>query len=600
MSGTAALSAARKRRASTVQTPGQMLNGGTPMSYSNTQNPYYNSGQQQQQLPQGYLGRGMPGPGLGGISLIPQNMTIHENIELIKTQMDQRLQLINTKGRTMPPEKLKMLQKQQEIQMQILKQKIAIAQEMEEDEDNEPPHFPTQQQQPAPAPQKQPPPPKVEPPIIYDRGIPRPNPKYVAPNPNDVTPAPAPAPAPVNMSAAAPIQAQKQQPAPQSYKQSQQQQQQQSNRSVMPTATLTPFVSMTSAGGAIPPPIVILKSHDDKIGEHDAVLNDLTNRVNYIHSRIDQVERNGSLQLQQQQQQQDQIKHSQNNNDSAKGHVTFEQKRDADDTAAEAADDDDEPMILMTEVISDLLDSREFMQGVVDKIMNETNLAEVIFKIDPIIKENQELRTLIHSQQETMNQMNTMLLKFLNTQAEIMLSSNRDSNRHDVQTDCSVIDETHEVCNEDGLYEDWQNNVSLQVQYQQEQQPEEQEQGHEQEPEEQQEQEQEQEEQHEHEQQPEEQQQQEQEQQEQQHQQEQQPEGQHEHEQQPQEGEVPEQCQGPEQTQEQLQEQPVQDEQLTTEVVDNEHDTTSDNEAPSFPDMDRLKLLVSEIPESDM
>ena len=44
----------------------------------------------------------------------------------------------------------------------------------------------------------------------------------------------------------------------------------------------------------------------------------------------------------------------------------------------------------------------------------------------------------------------------------------------------------------------------------------------------------------------------------------------------------------------------MQDEQLTTEVVDNEHDTTSDNEAPSFPDMDRLKLLVSEIPASDM
>ena len=596
MSGTAALSAARKRRASTVQTPGQMLNGGTPMSYSNTQNPYYNSGQQQQQqLPQGYLGRGMPGA--GGISLIPQNMTIHENIELIKTQMDQRLQLINTKGRTMPPEKLKMLQKQQEIQMQILKQKIAIAQEMEEDEDNEPPHFPTQQQQ-QPAPQKQPPPPKVEPPIIYDRGIPRPNPKYVAPNPNDVTPAPAPVPALalVNMSAAAPIQAQKQQPAPQSYKQSQQQQQQ-SNRSVMPTATLTPFVSMTSAGGAIPPPIVILKSHDDKIGEHDAVLNDLTNRVNYIHSRIDQVERNGSQQ--QQQQQQDQIKHSQNNNDSTKGHVTFEQKRDADDTAAEAADDDDEPMILMTEVISDLLDSREFMQGVVDKIMNETNLAEVIFKIDPIIKENQELRTLIHSQQETMNQMNTMLLKFLNTQAEIMLSSNRDSsresNRHDVQTACSVIDETHEVCNEDGLYEDWQNNVALQVQYQQDHEQQEHEQDHKQEQQEEDHEQEQQEEDHE----------QEEQQQEEQHEHEQQPE-EEQQQQQPQKSEVPEQCQGPEQTQKQLQEQPVQDEQdhtheqMTTEVVDNEHDTTSDNEAPSFPDMDRLKLLVSEIPESDM
>ena len=314
MSGTAALSAARRRRASSVATPGQGPTGGTPVSYSNTPNPYYNSGQQQQHQQQG---RGMP----GGVSLIPQNMTIHENIELIKTQMDQRLQLINSKGRSMPPDKLKTLQKQQEIQMQILKQKIAIAQEMDDEYDNQaPPHFPQQQQQQHPQP-------KVEPPIIYDRGIPRPNPKYVAPIPNDVAAAAATqsvniqqqthAPTPTHMPTPTPTQTQKPQAAPQAHKQPQQ-----SNRSVMPTATLSPFVSMTSAGGAIPPPIVILKSHDDKIGEHDAVLNDLTNRVNYIHSRIEQVERNGSLQ----QHQQEPMKQSQTN-DSNKGQVKFEQKQ---------------------------------------------------------------------------------------------------------------------------------------------------------------------------------------------------------------------------------------------------------------------------------
>ena len=574
MSGTAALSAARRRRASSVATPGQGPTAGTPVSYSNTPNPYYNSGQQQQQQQQG---RGMP----GGVSLIPQNMTIHENIELIKTQMDQRLQLINSKGRSMPPDKLKTLQKQQEIQMQILKQKIAIAQEMDDEYDNQAPHFPQQQMQQQQ--QQQQPQPKVEPPIIYDRGIPRPNPKYVAPIPNDVAAAAAAAAQPVNIQQQTHTPTQKPQAAPQAHKQPHQ-----SNRSVMPTATLSPFVSMTSAGGAIPPPIVILKSHDDKIGEHDAVLNDLTNRVNYIHSRIEQVERNGSLQ--QQQQQQEPMKQSQTN-DSNKGQVKFEQKQgpNGEDENDNETDEGDEPMILMTEVISDLLDSREFMQGIVDKIMNETNLSEVIFKIDPIIKENQELRALIHSQQETLNQMNTMILKFLNTQAQIMLSN--ESNSNNVQREVSVVDEIQDVitdCNEDGLYEDWQNSVDSQAQVQV------QEQDHEQQEEQQDHEQKEQEEQHEpdqkeqvqHEQQHEPEQEQQQEQQEQQHEQEQE---QQEHEQQEQD-----------QHEQQEEEQQESQEKEQEEQLNNEVDTTSDNEAPSFPDMDRLKLLVSEIPASDM
>ena len=570
MSGTAALSAARRRRASSVATPGQGPTAGTPVSYSNTPNPYYNSGQQQQQQ----QGRGMP----GGVSLIPQNMTIHENIELIKTQMDQRLQLINSKGRSMPPDKLKTLQKQQEIQMQILKQKIAIAQEMDDEYDNQAPHFPQQQMQQQQQQQQQQPQPKVEPPIIYDRGIPRPNPKYVAPIPNDVAAAAAAAAQPVNIQQQTHTPTQKPQAAPQAHKQPHQ-----SNRSVMPTATLSPFVSMTSAGGAIPPPIVILKSHDDKIGEHDAVLNDLTNRVNYIHSRIEQVERNGSLQ--QQQQQQEPMKQSQTN-DSNKGQVRFEQKQgpNGEDENDNETDEGDEPMILMTEVISDLLDSREFMQGIVDKIMNETNLSEVIFKIDPIIKENQELRALIHSQQETLNQMNTMILKFLNTQAQIMLSN--ESNSNNVQREVSVVDEIQDVitdCNEDGLYEDWQNSVDTQAQVQvqeqvQEQDLEQQEQDHEQ-----------QEQDHEPEQEQQEQEEQQEEQQEQQEQQEQvQCEPEQEHEQQ--EHEQQEQEEKQQESQEKEQE----------EQLNNEVDTTSDNEAPSFPDMDRLKLLVSEIPASDM
>jgi hypothetical protein len=357
MSGTAALSAARKRRASNA--PGAIPNI-TPNSFSNTPNPYYNSAPQIQGPPYGGGGGGAP-------SVVPPNMTIHENIALIKMQMEQRLQLITSQGRSMPPEKLKMLQKQQEIQTQILKQKIEVAREMEHDD--QAPHFPQQVSKATHA----------SPVPIVDARM-----KQVQPT----------------------------------------------NKGTMPTATLTPFVSMTSANGVIPPPIVILKSHDDKIGEHDAVLNDLSNRMNYMHNRMDQIERS-SISPQ---------------------HDMTESTRQADNVNTvtnnvghdNQPEDEEEPTLLMEEVIGDLLNSRDFMQGVVDKIMNETNLADVVFKIDPIIKENQELRSLLHSQQEMLNQMNTMLLKFLNSQTQEANTAN--------QYDMCDGEGVGDVCDVNGLY----------------------------------------------------------------------------------------------------------------------------------------------------
>jgi hypothetical protein len=371
MSGTAALSAARKRRASNA--PGAIPNI-TPNSFSNTPNPYYTSSPQIQ--PPSYGGGSGGGGGVvrgpqGAASVVPPNMTIHENIALIKMQMEQRLQLMTSQGRSMPPEKLKMLQKQQEIQTQILKQKIELAREMEEEE--QAPHFPQQVSKPT-----------------------------------------HPSPVPV-------VDARMKQVQPTN-----------KGTGTMPTATLTPFVSMTSANGVIPPPIVILKSHDDKIGEHDAVLNDLSNRMNYMHNRIDQIERSSMSPRR------DMVEAARqtDNVNSATNEVGND----------DHPEDEEEPTLLMEEVIGDLLNSRDFMQGVVDKIMNETNLADVVFKIDPIIKENQELRSLLHSQQEMLNQMNTMLLKFLNSQSQEVNNSNHYDNM------CAGEEVVGDVCDANGLY----------------------------------------------------------------------------------------------------------------------------------------------------
>ena len=168
MSGSAALSAARKRRASTAPSgPGGGLGGGP--------------------APTAYYGRGAGGPGGpssssgpvpkeatnfiqqsisgNGGALPPQPMNIYENIEMIKHQLSERTKLIQTQGSSMPPEKVRVLQKQNEIQMQILKQKMAIAAQMEGE--NQMRGVPAHIQEPE---------------FLYEKGVPRKNPNYRDPN----------------------------------------------------------------------------------------------------------------------------------------------------------------------------------------------------------------------------------------------------------------------------------------------------------------------------------------------------------------------------------------------------------------------------------
>jgi hypothetical protein len=416
MSGTAALSAARKRRASNAPNPMMMNNNTTPSSFSNTPNPYYNSGAQMNaSRHSGGGGGGYPPQsiGPGGINILPPpNMTIYENIDLIKMQMDQRMQLITTQGRNMPPEKLKTLQKQQEIQMQILKQKIELAKEMEMEEEG--PHFPSgvssmgnrktaqKSEMPAQVAAAKPPLPIIEPKYILEKGVQKLNPKFVDPerisvNPsmNDMNRG--------NMAGAGAVSQTRQQP--------------QSKQTMLPTATLTPFVSMVSSSGAMPPPVVILKSHDDKIGEHDAVLNDLSNRFNYLHNRIEQLTVTAFKSSTEAKQPEGENANA-NAKDKSDNPSARENVVDGDNE-----DESEEPVLFMDEVVGELLSSQEFMHSIVDKIMNDTNLADVICKVEPIIKENKELRSLIHSQQEMLNQMNTMLLSFLNDHGKGQVSN---------------------------------------------------------------------------------------------------------------------------------------------------------------------------------
>ena len=366
MSGNAALSAARKRRASS--SPMGAGGGAQPTQSS----AYYNrTTPTAQQL----MNQTFPEHNSQPQYTLPREaspnvpINIYENIELIKQQIVARTKTIQTQGSVIPQDKLRILQKQNEIQTQILKQKMAIAQQMEQAEQQ-------QQQQNAQELQQQMVIPSMnEPEFIYEKGIPRKNPKYKsAAEIEAMKQARAQAKVPAQAQAQTPAQAQSQAPS-----------------------RMTPFVSMISDTGAIPPPIVILKSHDAKLEEHDNVIQDIIHQLDYL---LERVSSNGGLPS---------IQEASTGTTAA---------APADDAADDAADDEPEQELLMEVVMNDLTNSREFVEGIVDKIVNDTNLSEVIMKIEPLVKENQELRSLIHSQQQMMNEMNTMLLRLLNSQSQ--------------------------------------------------------------------------------------------------------------------------------------------------------------------------------------
>lgn len=395
MSGNAALSAARKRRASSTPVGG----GGSSTQFSAYYNrttpttqqlmnqtfPEHNSKQPQSQYT-------LPRESAPNVPI-----NIYENIELIKQQIAARTTLIQTQGSAIPPDKLRVLQKQNEIQNQILIQKMAIAKQMEQTEQRQLQEQEQLQQQQM---LKMAIPSMDEPEFIYEKGIPRKNPKYKTP-------------AEIEAIRQARAQARTQAQAPAQPVFQQQQQQQPNNQGPV---RMTPFVSMITETGVIPPPIVILKSHDAKLKEHDDVIQEMAQQMDYL---LERVSSNGSLPV-----------------------IREETRATTNDTTenTENADDEPEQELLMDVVINDLTNSREFVEGIVDKIVNETNLSEVIMKIEPLVKENQELRSLIHSQQQMMNEMNTMLLRLLNTNGTVVSSSQ-----------VTDLDKSQEVFKDDGL-----------------------------------------------------------------------------------------------------------------------------------------------------
>ncbi len=86
-----------------------------------------------------------------------------------------------------------------------------------------------------------------------------------------------------------------------------------------------------------------------------------------------------------------------------------------------------------------LLSDPDFVNGIVDNIMTNSNLSEIIEQIDFVQTENRELREMLYAQQKTINEMNIMLLKLFSYQSQLQSSQPQSS-----QPQETVVDEPHQ------------------------------------------------------------------------------------------------------------------------------------------------------------
>ena len=62
-----------------------------------------------------------------------------------------------------------------------------------------------------------------------------------------------------------------------------------------------------------------------------------------------------------------------------------------------------------------LVNNTDFITKILDNILTNTNLSDIINQIEPLQKENEALRALLHSQQMTLNELSALVMKMVST-----------------------------------------------------------------------------------------------------------------------------------------------------------------------------------------
>jgi hypothetical protein len=212
-----------------------------------------------------------------------------------------------------------------------------------------------------------------------------------------------------------------------------QQQQQQQPQFIKPGSAIPPGYIQTIHANGLPqiecvetgtvnfpygeaplPPIIILKNHDKQLIQLEGQNNDIANQLAHITSRISSLQGQGQGQGQ-----------GQDNKHQSSGASEECDTEPREPGQAEFSDD----------FITDLTNNREFILNVVENIMKNTNLSDLVNEIEPIKAENRELRSLVLSQQEMMNGMNSLLFNLLN---RISDDDNSNEERYDNDNDSRI------------------------------------------------------------------------------------------------------------------------------------------------------------------
>ena len=144
--------------------------------------------------------------------------------------------------------------------------------------------------------------------------------------------------------------------------------------------------------GAALPPNVLFKLHHDELLNMDAVLNEHSNKIQLLLNRVDKGAGSGA----------------------SGGSVSY----NGDDNSSRNITDYD-----------GLVNNTAFITKLLDNILTNTNLSDIINQIEPLQKENESLRALLNSQQTTLNELSSLVMKLISNGIPSYSSySNNDNN----------------------------------------------------------------------------------------------------------------------------------------------------------------------------
>lgn len=128
--------------------------------------------------------------------------------------------------------------------------------------------------------------------------------------------------------------------------------------------------------GAALPPNVLFKLHHDELLNMDAILNEHSNRIQMLSNRVD------------------------------KGVGASGGANTVSDGINKMGERDDFSY-------DKLVNNTNFITKILDNILTNTNLSDIINQIEPLQKENESLRSLLNSQQTTLNELSGLVMKLV-------------------------------------------------------------------------------------------------------------------------------------------------------------------------------------------